>query len=225
VSAIPHSSAAHEATAAARWAGEQREHAEPGTSQEIFLYLLERAAHARLRGDYAIAAALVVRSRGLETIYFGESTLFSRRDPLGHAEVNAIRRALAAAASGGRRSGSSGSSEVIVRSAPHGHDETLLYSTLEPCPMCTVAIINAGIGKVCVAHEDPHAGALLRLDSLTEVWPAIARERGLEIGTPGEMASEVGPELLSRLVDLFESTRGELDQQLEGHGVLPDAQA
>ena len=49
-----------------------------------------------------------------------------------------------------------------------------LYVTLEPCPMCTGACINARVGRIVYAAKDPRAGAcesLLRLPS----YPLEAR--------------------------------------------------
>ena len=34
-----------------------------------------------------------------------------------------------------------------------------MYVTLEPCPMCAGAIINARIGKIYIGTDDPKAGA------------------------------------------------------------------
>jgi len=38
--------------------------------------------------------------------------------------------------------------------------ESTLYVTLEPCPMCAGAVINARIGRVVFAASDPKGGAL-----------------------------------------------------------------
>lgn len=63
------------------------------------------------------------------------------KDPVGHAEIIAIRKA-AKKLGGWRLSGCT------------------LYVTLEPCPMCAGAIINSRIDKVVFGAYDPKAGAL-----------------------------------------------------------------
>jgi tRNA(adenine34) deaminase len=47
--------------------------------------------------------------------------------------------------------------------------ECELYVTLEPCPMCMGAIINARIGRVVYGAKDPKAGALGSLVDLTQL--------------------------------------------------------
>ncbi len=61
-------------------------------------------------------------------------------DPTAHAEVLAIRDA--AAAIGNWRL-----------------DECTMYVTLEPCPMCAGALVNARIPRVVFGASDPKAGA------------------------------------------------------------------
>ena len=63
-----------------------------------------------------------------------------RGDAVAHAEVEAIRQACRAV--GGWNL----------------HD-CALYVTLEPCPMCAGAIINARVGTVCYGARDEKAGA------------------------------------------------------------------
>ncbi len=47
-------------------------------------------------------------------------------------------------------------------------EKTTLYVTLEPCPMCTGAMINARVGTVVYGLEDPNAGACDSLYHLCE---------------------------------------------------------
>ncbi len=46
---------------------------------------------------------------------------------------------------------------------------TTLYITLEPCPMCAGAIINARIGRVVFASSDPKGGAMGSVCSLQDM--------------------------------------------------------
>ena len=39
-------------------------------------------------------------------------------------------------------------------------NDCTLYVTLEPCPMCTGAILAARVGRVVYAAKDPVAGAM-----------------------------------------------------------------
>ena len=61
-------------------------------------------------------------------------------DALGHAELAAIR--MACVTVGGWRL-----------------HKAVMYVTLEPCPMCAGAIINARVGTVCYGARDEKAGA------------------------------------------------------------------
>jgi tRNA(adenine34) deaminase len=75
-------------------------------------------------------------------------------DPTAHAEVLVLR------AAGGR---------VIAAPAPRARDGgargawrlegTTLYVTLEPCPMCAGALVNARVARVVYAAPDAKAGA------------------------------------------------------------------
>jgi tRNA(adenine34) deaminase len=193
---------------------------------EMFLHLLERGADAQEAGNYGIAAAYVVRSGGSELVVFGENTLFTGADPAGHAEMNALRHA--------RKIASAGAAELdelladprraLLRPAPHGRDETLLYSTLEPCPMCSVALLNAAVAEVVIGIPDPHAGAMLRLESLAPLWAEFARDREMAVRLVTESAGEpdaIRPELLRLLEALFLEGKRRLDDRLLHHGSMP----
>ena len=88
-------------------------------------------------------------------------------DPLAHAEVLAIRAA----------------ARVLGDWRLEG---LTLVVTLEPCPMCAGAIVNARLGRVVFGASDPKAGACGTLMRLTE--DARLNHRTTPIG--GLMAKE-----------------------------------
>jgi tRNA(Arg) A34 adenosine deaminase TadA len=227
---------------------------EPQTAEEFFAVLLDRAVRATKSGDYGISAALAVRCDDVELIIFGQNTMISARDPFGHAEANAIRcfeRFMTLSAA--RRTGlaaqwhdpysavaSGAGTEVFVRPVPPSpkpvpaspKTESLLYATLEPCPMCTVAIMNSRIQHVIIASPDEPGGALApqRLARLPEVWPQIAASQGLQVTftnsqLPADTAAYIPPELSAMLEKVFWDTKAERDAEVAG-GVLfaPDLQ-
>ena len=76
-------------------------------------------------------------------------------DPLGHAEINAIRQA-------------------CQRLGSWRLDGCVLYVTLEPCPMCAGAILNARISRVVYGAADPKAGCMGSVCDLTAMpFPTV----------------------------------------------------
>ncbi len=198
--------------------------------QHYFTLLRDQARAAGSEGNYAISAALAVREGGVEVVFLGGNTVFGSRNPSGHAEMNAIRLAWEV---GAAEPGSTTLSEhirdgsVIIRSAPHGERESVLYTTLEPCPMCTVCIITAGIQCVVVAAEDPPSGSLVgeRLRSLPPLWPELAHSIGLKVRlcqshNAGDPATYLPSELHQELIDIFLASREPLDRALGEGGAL-----
>jgi tRNA(Arg) A34 adenosine deaminase TadA len=202
--------------------------AAPHSAEEMFLRLLDHGAQARAAGNYGIAAAFVLRASGTELVCFGENTVFSDQDPSGHAEMNALKlaRRLATADAAERSRLLGDPRSTLVRGAPHDRTETLLYSTLEPCPMCTVALLNAGVGRVYVAEPDEAAGALLHLDSLPPLWPKLAAARGVDVVLSTESTAEdrVSEDLVDLLKRLFLDGKDELDRLLTEQPALPVAE-
>jgi hypothetical protein len=94
--------------------------------------------------------------------------------------------------------------------------------------MCTVALINAGVGRVVVAVRDPRAGALApaRLSQLAPLWPEMAEKRGMQIdfvkpqGPWSNDGLSIPSALAESLAIVFDVTRAELDEQLTKYGVL-----
>lgn len=98
---------------------------------------LDQAAEAAGRDEVPIGAVVVHQG---QIIGRGANATEAAQDPLGHAEVLAIRQA--AAHLGSRR---------LL--------ETTLYVTLEPCAMCAGAIVLARIPRLVFGAWDPKAGA------------------------------------------------------------------
>jgi tRNA(adenine34) deaminase len=101
--------------------------------------LLRRAEAAGQEGEIPVAA--VVLDPTGRCIGWGTNRRHRRQDPLGHAELVALRQA----------------------AALHGSwrfNGCTLVVTLEPCPMCAGALVQARMGRVVFAAADPKRGAL-----------------------------------------------------------------
>lgn len=115
----------------------------------IDLSMMERAI--RLAGRAAEAGEVPVGAvvyRGDEVLAEATNNRESARDPVGHAELIAIR-------------------EAARRIDAWRLSECSLAVTLEPCPMCAGAIVNARIGRVLYGTTDPKAGACETLYRIT----------------------------------------------------------
>jgi len=107
---------------------------------------LDEARRAGERGEVPVGAVLVqngsvVASRGNEREL--------RHDPTAHAEMLVLRDA--AAILGGWR--------VL---------DATLYVTLEPCPMCAGALVQARVARLVYGAPDPKAGAAGSVLDLTD---------------------------------------------------------
>lgn len=109
---------------------------------------LELARAAAALGEVPIGAVVYRLSDGA-IVGEGHNRREIDHDPTAHAEVLAI-KAAAAKLGGWRLSGCG------------------LAVTLEPCPMCAGAIVNARIDRVVFGAPDPKAGACGTLMRLTE---------------------------------------------------------
>lgn len=98
---------------------------------------LSLAAEAAAEGEVPVGAVIVKDGRVIGT---GRNRRETDKDALAHAEIEAIHMACRTLG-GWRLSGST------------------LYVTLEPCPMCAGAIINARIDRVVMGTVDPKAGS------------------------------------------------------------------
>ncbi|WP_265459647.1 nucleoside deaminase [Enterococcus sp. HY326] len=90
------------------------------------------------RKNNSIMAAVI--NNNFEIVSLGRTTVITDNDPTGHAEINAIRSAC-----------------QILNTAvlPKGY---WLYSTFEPCPLCSSGIIWAHIDGVVYANNPRYRG-------------------------------------------------------------------
>ena len=99
---------------------------------------IEEADLARAAGDVPVGC-VIVGPDGVE-LAAGRNRREADADPTAHAEVVALRAAARAI----------GSWRLVGCS---------LYVTLEPCPMCAGAVVNARVGRVVFGCPDLKAGA------------------------------------------------------------------
>ena len=57
---------------------------------------------------------------------------------------------------------------------PRKVEGLVLYSSVEPCPMCLTRIINIGLKKVYFAVPDPNGGMIQRIQDLPPFWRDMA---------------------------------------------------
>lgn len=113
-----------------------------GDSELAFMRQALAAAQAAAgRGEVPVGAVLVVRGQVIAVAHNERETA---NDPTAHAEVVALRRAAAAL----------GSWRLT---------DAELYVTMEPCPMCAGAIVNARVRRLYYGCHDPKAGAVRSL--------------------------------------------------------------
>jgi tRNA(adenine34) deaminase len=127
---------------------------------------LKEAEIAYALGEVPIGAVLVEDDQILASAHNLRET---RHDPTAHAEVLALRLG-------------------AERKEHWRLTGTTLYVTLEPCPMCAGALINARIGRLVFGAFDPKAGAagslmdLLRDERLNHRLPVCGGVLAEECG-------------------------------------------
>lgn len=95
------------------------------------------AAAAAAAGEVPVGAVIIA---GGEIIGEGANQPIASHDPTAHAEVIALRAACAAVAN-------------------YRLPDATLYVTLEPCAMCSGAMLHARIARLVYGTADPNTGA------------------------------------------------------------------
>jgi tRNA(adenine34) deaminase len=126
---------------------------------------LAAAAEAGGRGEVPVGAVVAV---GDTIVAVAHNERETASDPTAHAEILALRRAAAAL----------GSWRLC---------DADLFVTMEPCPMCAGALVNARIRRLYFGCDDPKAGAVRtlynlvddpRLNHRVEVVPGVLAAEG-----------------------------------------------
>jgi cytosine deaminase len=138
---------------------------DPHYPQDPFILItLQEAIAARQEGSGGIGACLIRESTG-EIVMRGHNRQFSpywRSDM--HAEMDLMNRY-------------EDSVRILKNSGrnPRNLEGLVLYSSVEPCPMCLTRIINTGLKKVYYAAADPSGGMVHKLDDLPAFWREFAQ--------------------------------------------------
>lgn len=107
-----------------------------------YSFFMQRAlelAHAAEQAGEVPVGAVLCGSNG-EILAEAHNQPIARNDPTAHAEILAIR-------------------EAAERIGNYRLKGTTLYVTLEPCPMCAAAMVQARIERVLFGAFDPNMGA------------------------------------------------------------------
>jgi tRNA(adenine34) deaminase len=127
---------------------------------------LEEARLGDASGEVPVGAVVVLDGR---VIGRGHNRVIAASDPTAHAEIVALRDA----------------AQAVKNYRLGGAD---LYSTVEPCPMCCGAALNARVARVVYGAADPKAGAartlyrLLEDQRLNHQVTVVGGVRGAECG-------------------------------------------
>lgn len=119
---------------------------EPVDDDATYMALaLEQARMAAAEGEVPIGAVIVCDG---VVVSHGRNARETAADPTAHAELLAVR-------------------EASVRLGRWRLTGCTLYVTLEPCPMCAGALVNARIDRLVFGAADPKAGAVGTLYDLS----------------------------------------------------------
>lgn len=139
---------------------------------------LEQADLAAAAEEIPVGAVVIHPVRGL--IGLGNNRTRRDCDPSAHAEIVALRAAAQAVGN-------------------HRLVETTLITTLEPCPMCAGAIVQARVARVIFGCRDPRMGAAVSVFSLLD-HPALNHRCTVDEGLFADESRE-------RLQSFFQARR------------------
>jgi tRNA(adenine34) deaminase len=120
-------------------------------SDEFYMHrALDQARQALALGEVPVGA-VVVDARG-EIVGAGHNAPISRCDPSAHAEMQALR-------------------DAARRLENYRLDGCTLYVTLEPCMMCSGALVHARLARLVYAAAEPRSGMVAsRANLIAQPW-------------------------------------------------------
>ena len=107
---------------------------------------LVQAKKALKKGEVPIGAVVVL---GDEIIGRGYNQAITTKDPTAHAEIIALK-------------------EASNRLENYRLNEAIIYTTLEPCLMCSGALVHARIKKIIFAAQDTKSGVVVNNGGLIQ---------------------------------------------------------
>jgi tRNA(adenine34) deaminase len=111
----------------------------PTTNDELWMEEALRSAQRALEaGEVPVGAVVVCGER---VVGRGSNRNITDSDPTAHAEIIALREAGATLGN-------------------HRLTDCALFATIEPCPMCSGALVHARIRRLVYGADDPKAGAV-----------------------------------------------------------------
>lgn len=116
-------------------------------ADERFMRLaLDQAERARTTGDVPVGAVVV---QGDEVLASATNEREARPDPTAHAELLALK-------------------DASQKLGTWRLSDCTLYVTLEPCPMCSGAVILARLARLVYGTQDPRGGAAYSLYNIPQ---------------------------------------------------------
>lgn len=116
-------------------------------ADERFMRLaLDHAERARTTGDVPVGAVVV---QGDEVLASATNEREARPDPTAHAELLALK-------------------DASQKLGTWRLSDCTLYVTLEPCPMCSGAVVLARLARLVYGTQDPRGGAAYSLYNIPQ---------------------------------------------------------